>query len=111
MSYKILFTKRADREYKDLQRSGIKSVVAKATRLLLEMKDTPRKGGGKPEILRHYTIRAKKFGLGGWTRRIEWSTKSEIVRSLSWCFPLRDTMTINRDAKVNTNRYHISAVR
>ncbi len=44
MSYKILFTKRADREYKDLQRSGMKSVVAKATRLLLEMKDTPRNG-------------------------------------------------------------------
>ena len=65
MSYKILFTKRADREYKDLQRSGMKSVVAKATRLLLEMKDTPRSGGGKPEILRHYP------GKEVWSRRLD----------------------------------------
>ena len=41
------------------------SVVAKATRLLLEMKDTPRKGGGKPEILRHYP------GKEVWSRRLD----------------------------------------
>lgn len=65
MSYRILFTKRADREFRDLRKSGMKTVVAKATRIFLEMKEDPRKGSGKPEILKHYP------GKDVWSRRLD----------------------------------------
>jgi toxin YoeB len=61
--YKIIYSKKAERDIAEFMRSGNKSLLQKLAALLSELQYHPQTGTGKPERLKH-----DKSGL--WSRRI-----------------------------------------
>ncbi len=63
MKYRILFSKRANREYNALKKSN-KTLFQKIALLLIEIADNPRMGKGKPKRLKYQSEEV-------WSRRID----------------------------------------
>lgn len=63
MSYKIKFSKQAFKDIERFKKSGNQAILKKLKILLDEMVINPKKGTGKPEILKHDYA-------GYWSRRI-----------------------------------------
>lgn len=78
MSYKLSFTKTALQDIEKHKKSGDKSILLKIYKILNELRQHPKYGTGKPEILKHgfqglYSRRIYK------NHRIIYSVKDEIV--------------------------------
>ena len=63
MKYRILFSKRANREYNALKNSN-RALFKKVALLLIEIADNPRTGRGKPKRLKYQSEEV-------WSRRID----------------------------------------
>ena len=63
MSFEINYTSVAEDDIEKHKKSGDKKLLIKINKLLNELREHPKTGTGKPEILKHYTIPT-------WSRRI-----------------------------------------
>ena len=63
MNYVIELTEEAESDIEKHKKSGDKSILKKIDNLFNELREHPKVGTGKPEILKHYKIPT-------WSRRI-----------------------------------------
>lgn len=54
MIYIIEYTTEAEKDIAYLVKSGDKAILLKLRKLLIELREHPREGTGKPKVLKHY---------------------------------------------------------
>ncbi len=72
MSYDIQNTVDAEKDFERHRKSGNKKVLQKIDALLNELREHPKTGTGKPELLKHYKAPT-------WSRRISGEHRENIV--------------------------------
>jgi len=81
MSYKVLFTIKANEDIEKIERSGNKKLLKKLRSLLAELREHPKNGTGKPELLKYYTEPTWSRRISG-EHRLVYEIEDEVITVL-----------------------------